>query len=157
MPVLRSTRYALRYGAGDWQTQREPWVILETRMPPLLCSGAAYIVLWPRPSSRDLSAAGHQKHSPAIRVSCSEELQVAQSRGKQVVYTSTRNSGSGIHSPQQMHKPVEDIAHPDYHKIWRLVPYLWSLKVSPMQLKSVCLANYISVVIFFHMDSLNIM
>ena len=65
--------------AGNWaervkniqtNTETETWVTLDTRVPNLLCSGEAYVGLWPCPSSQNLLAAA---------------CQPAQSRGKQVV------------------------------------------------------------------------
>ncbi|KAK7802429.1 hypothetical protein U0070_011299 [Myodes glareolus] len=72
----------------------ETWVILETRMPPLMVfRGSLSSALATPQLSGSFSCRPTRIHSPAIRVSCPEQLQAAQSRGKQVVYRKLRSGG----------------------------------------------------------------
>lgn len=68
--------YMVWFGIWAWtwrfkhtRTHRETgtWITLDTRMPrmpPLLYSGAAYVGLWPSPSSWDLSVAAPPEITP---------------------------------------------------------------------------------------------
>lgn len=70
-------------------------------MPPLLCSGAAYIVFWPQPSSQDLSAAGPPETN---RLPCHQACAQSSSKHrKDKLFTLAQEIQSlGVHSPQQI-------------------------------------------------------
>ena len=80
---------------------------LDTTVPSLVCSGEAYIGLWPRPSTQDTAA-----DPPAIKASCSEQLQAAQGRGKQVVLLSSLQQAKGLRQAKTVKGP--GVCRPQY-------------------------------------------
>ena len=105
--VRESQARAWRFKHTKTHINPETWSI-ETRMPPSLCSGAAYIVLWPHPSSQDLSAADPSEPTPLpsgsrAQSSCkAQENKLLCLEQLQAFTLAQEIQGLGVYSPQHM-------------------------------------------------------